>query len=244
MRERAVLLASVLIAALAATAGKNVVHPMPTIIKEVVHGDDAVQFVSASETLTPTGEPRPDRFAPAVAEMIQGILNQAPEDGCIRYGEVWIDRVNVPLRESVDDAVGSADYIVEGVVTGRQFGFRAGEPGQLIRLSQLNAVRGTSAPRSELFVFYPVATFSVGSHVICKTDWRYGAAPADGDRLVVFALPNQTFGQFVDIVDEAGLITVRKDGALLLPKRLENANAPRTIDALRRRIDKPLLQKE
>lgn len=244
MKRASALFVSAILVALSALARGGGRDDMPKLLRQIVHGHDAVQFVSAGEALTPTGEPRPEYFPPAVAETVKEILNQKPENGCIRYGEVWIDRVNVPLRESVNEGLRTADYVVEGVVTGRVYGFRAGEPGQLLRVSQLRALLGALPEAKELYVFYPVGTFRAGDQLICKTDWRYGDPPADGDRAVVFALPNQTFGQFVDIVDEAGFIRVQKDGSLNLPQRFNAETAPRSIDALRRVIEKQLFQKE
>jgi hypothetical protein len=245
MKACRLLLCVLVILACTAVWAENTRKPMPTVMRDIVHGADVVQFVSADEAVSPTGELRADRFHPEVAKVVEGILDQTPESGCIRYGEVWIDRVNVPVRSSVDEAISTAEYVAEGVVTGHEFGFRAGEPGQLLRLSQLKIIYGDGPSTDQLFLFYPVATFKVGARIICKTDWRYGSdVPAEGERVILFALPNQTFGQFVDVIDEAGVIPVRKDGALRLPERLAHPDAPRTLDALRRIIDLPGLKKE
>jgi hypothetical protein len=218
---------------------------MPRVLREFAYGDVRTLFVSASEALSPSGELRADLFPAEEGRMVRDLLKTAPVNGCIPYTEVYYSRVNVPIRMSIDDSISTAEIIVEGVVDGREYGFQFGVPGQLLRLGNLNPIRGQSEIRSSnLYVFVPVGRFNVGTQAICKTDYRYATPPSIGDRVVAFLLPDMLIGQYGDLIDESGLVTVRKNGALSLPARFEGDDLPQTLPALRNRIERPHLEKK
>jgi hypothetical protein len=211
--------------------------PMPPVLREATLGTDRVLFVSARQALGPDGAIREELFPAETGIMLRRLLERPPVAGCIPDGEHHYDRVNVPVRDSLDVAISTAATIIEGVVDGREYGFHGGEPGQLLRLADLEILHGNPSRAEHLFIFLPVGRFSVGPHQICKTDARYASEPAMGDRVVVLLLPHMAGSEFLEVLDESGLITVRADEALSLPSRFESADVPRTRNALRQRID-------
>jgi len=244
MRYKPVLL---LIAACAAAIPLAAAEPwqsIPKVLREIDGGTERILFVSASEALTPTGELRRDLFPAETSIIVGDLLRQPVVDGCIKDEEHFYSLVNLPHRDSIDTAAATAEFVVEGVVDAREYGFHGGEPGQLLRLEQLHVLRGSELATEHLYVFLPVGRFQVGSATICKTDRRYAAEPALGDRVVALVLPNMIEGEFADVIDAAGLVTVHRNGTLSLPTRFNTDDAPRTLDALRVRIDKPHLEKQ
>jgi len=228
-----------------AMAAPVVPKPMPTVLKEIVHGSEVLQFVSASHAIKPSGEIDEMLFPSPTSTMLQSLLERPAVDGCIPDEEYIYDYVGIPFRETLDEAVGTAERVFEGVVDGREYGFHGGEPGQLLRVSEVKALRGDMADVEALFVFVPVGRFEVDGKVICKTDRRYASPPAIGDRVIVFQLPGMLNGQFVELIDDAGLVTVRRNGALSLPTKFESNESAMTPEQLRSRIRNPrLLQKD
>ena len=63
----------------------------------------------------------------------------------------------------------------------------------------------------------PVADFRVGDLHFCKTDSRYGPAPAAGDTL--FVLVDRAFvnDSYIELVNETGYLRVLPNGRVLLP---------------------------
>jgi hypothetical protein len=220
-------------------------EPMPGVLREFENGEERILFVSAAEAFSSSGVLRAELFPGHDAIMVRRLLELPSVDGCIPAEEVFYSRVNVPFRESVDDAVAKSETIVQGVVDGQEFGFQFGIAGQLLRLRSLEILQGEiSTGTDTLYAFVPLGRFVLGSQTICKTDYRYASAPTLGERVVAFLLPGRLRGQYAELTDEAGLVTVRKNDALSLPGRYESNDAPRTLSALRGRIERPLLEKK
>lgn len=214
---------------------------MPKLLRDDTSATERILFVSASEAFTPDGRLRTEHFSREASLFMEGMLEMPSADGCIHYEERFDNSVNLPFRDSVESAIATSEYVFEGRVVEREYGFRNGEPGQLLRLADVTAP-GRPLRRDRLFVFFPVGRFTAGPLTICKTDRRYAAEPHVGDRIVVFAIPHSLIGDFVDMSDEAGLIVVRKNGNLSLPARLDTEEAPRDLEALHRRIAAALVE--
>jgi hypothetical protein len=95
---------------------------------------------------------------------------------------ITVDVSTLPKR------VRHATLILHAKATDFRYGFKGTTPGRLVRLEPLELLKGNEALLDEYFVFYPVGTFQVGDHKICKTDYRYPAVPEPGDEVVLLIL--------------------------------------------------------
>jgi hypothetical protein len=179
-------------------------------------------FLAASEVFGPDGLLRKDApLSPSAERALHDFLTQPRADGCVRVQEAYVDYINAPSRRNLVEAIANADFVMETRVTNREYGFLDGVPGQLLCLKPASTLKGAVAeayPR--YFVFVPVADFEVGGVHFCKTDVRYGAAPAIGDTLFVLGDNRFVSSEFINTVSEAGYIRVTGRGDVIVPKSL------------------------
>ena len=178
-------------------------------------------YLDASEVIDQNGQLRRDAPLSTAAERnLRDFLGAPKTNGCVHVGEVYYDWVNGPRRTSLAGTIQQSDFVVETRVVNRSYGFLDGVPGQLLRLNRVSTLKGTAPDYASYYIFVPVADFVVGGIHSCKTDIRYGAAPAVGD--TVFVMSNDVYvsNDYIDTVDEAGYVRALPDGRLVLPKSL------------------------
>lgn len=194
------------------------------------HYDTIPTFVSADVAIGPDGELNTDVLDP-LSEVVLGNLLDNFERGvygpdCVKYGEVYIERVNPPDRSSLQSATRSANLILEAVVTGRDYGFYQGRvAGQLLVLEVEQVIRG-SAPLDSYYVFYPVGRFEAGPYSFCKVDGRVPEPPEIGERLLLLS-PSVAESQepFLDVRDVHSFIVLDRAGKARLPPDFPEAEA-------------------
>lgn len=177
-------------------------------------------WVSANRAFTLSGELDSTLVSSDAAESIKRILARPESAGCIRVGMRFEDYVNPPRRSTIAQALQTAEYALTGRVTGQLFGFFHGNPGQLVEVEPETMFKG-KLPASKYYFFLPIGEFESNGKRICKTDTRYAAAPNIGDQVVLFAvrLGSGQSGNFLDIFDEGGFLSIDSDGAVSFPQR-------------------------
>lgn len=199
-------------------------------------------FMEASDVLDENGNLRRDAPLTTASERdLRDFLEHAPrQNGCIQVGNVYIDYLNAPQRPGLAKTIERSDFIVEARVVNRSYGFMRGIPGQLLRLSRLSTLKGVAPDYSNYYIFVPVGNFSVGPVHFCKTDTRYGEAPAVGDRLFIFGDKEWVDNDYINTIDEKGYVRALADDRLSLPRSMvEPGSLISTGSELRRLIEKP-----
>jgi hypothetical protein len=151
------------------------------------------------------------------------------------------DRVDVNgslvNRTTLQSAVTSAEVALLARVTGRAYGFKSGEGGQLLRLQPERIFKDSFRRQPEYYLFFPVGNFRVGNKAFCKRDDSYPTPPEVGEEVLVFVLKSFRMDeQYLDIVDGGGIITIKKDGSFSLPPSYDRAseNVSRASELIRR----------
>jgi hypothetical protein len=178
-------------------------------------------FVSADAVLAANGTIDETLFSPEAIDSIRSLLATAPQGDCIRVENYYESYVNPPVRSSIGAAARSSHLILLGTVVEKTFGFSGFTPGQLLHIRPDQAIKGTT--KEDLyFVFLPIGNFSVGAARICKTDTRYATPPEVGEQILAL-IPklwnSEQSGAFLNTFDEAGVITIKDDETLSLPRR-------------------------
>lgn len=196
-------------------------------------------FLQADRVIDSSGRVRRDADLSSLAERnLSDFLKLPRENGRIDVGEVYLDYVNAPVRRGLPGAIETADFIIEGKVVRRSFGFMEGVPGQLLRLATVETLKGTARDRSHFYyVFVPVADFTIGGLHFHKTDRRYGDAPEVGDTLIVFASDAFVTNDYINVIDQRGYVRELPNGRVMLPKALGgDTSTPLNGDDVRRMI--------
>jgi hypothetical protein len=143
------------------------------------------RWVAADAILNEDGTINEKLVHPANIDLLRDHLSIPPVDGCIRLEEFYDDLVVRADISTFAKRVHHAAMILHATVTDFTYGFKGTTPGRLLRLEPLDVLKGRETPLDDYFVFYPVGTFEVGDHKICKTDFRYPEIPEPGDEIVL-----------------------------------------------------------
>jgi hypothetical protein len=230
IRERGIMKKSACILLWSLLAGQPV---LSAEIPEVLHipnaGNKYPAWVAAERVLTPSGEVDPSIFSLSDQVIIGQLLHRAAQDGCIQVGREQADESTGPERrdrQTVASMAKSAGWVFRARVTARATGFNGGVPGTLLEIVPEETLKGPSDRSGAHYIFVPVGTFSVGGKKICKTDERYPALPEAGDRVLLFVdLFWRNEGRFLWAGGDSGIITIRKEGLVSLPKRYRAAES-------------------
>jgi hypothetical protein len=185
-------------------------------------------FVSADAALATEGTVDTSLFSPEAVDSIRSLLATSPQGGCIRAENYYESYVNPPPRATLDQAVQSSHLILLGTVVDKTFGFSGFTPGQLLHVRPDQTLKGT-AKEDMYFVFIPVGDFSVGAFRICKTDTRYATPPEIGEQLLALVPKlwnSYQLNVFLNTFDEAGVLTIKEDESLSLPRRYKADGMP------------------
>jgi hypothetical protein len=179
-------------------------------------------WVAAEAVLDPDGTVNQRFFKPSQASTIARHLAIEPTDGCIRMTKAFIQPgMTPPSRETVELAARNVAFALHGRVTGKAYGFHGIIAGQLLRLEPIELLKGEAENHAVYYVFYPVGTFSVGAHTICKTDDRYPEPPEIGDELLVTdPWRTRKDESFIETWGAEGIIVIDSDGTVHLPERI------------------------
>lgn len=209
---------------------------MPEILYEAGDTRHAV-FLEASKVLGDGGKIKAEAPLTRISEKnLRNVLAQPLVNGCLALDEVFFDYVNRPRRNGLAATVAAADFIVEGTVVNKSFGFVEGIPGQLLRIHTITELTGSVRPLPQYYIFIPIADFTVGGAHFCKTDARYTAPPSVGDKVFVFGDKDFTSGEYIDTLGATGYVRSLPDGKLLLPHGLQVDNANGAHDSDIRRM--------
>lgn len=200
-------------------------------------------WVDASMVFTKDGGINREYFWRGGIEEVEALLKAPLEHGCVQAGAIYDDIVGLPPRDSLEQASKNSQLVLLGKVTEIAVGFGYQTPGQLLRVSPQEVIKGKPRNVPAYFVFVPVGDFTLDGKRICKTDERFPDPPHVGDR-VLLLVPNGPNWQqkqdepFLDLQDDSGLVTLRSDSTASLPARFRRArpelSAEKTEDILAR----------
>jgi hypothetical protein len=197
--------------------------------KYIYTGFDArhPQFIEASLVIGDGGKIKNDSLLSRSAEgHIHDYLAEPRANGCIAVSEFYHDYINAPHRGSLAATISEADFVLEGKVVNRSYGFMDGVPGQLLRIRTQDALKKAKGSlRSVYYIFVPVADFTVAGVHFCKTDRRYPIPPEIGDAVFVFGQDEFVSDEYINTVDEAGYVRVTPSGTAVLPRSLSRDGA-------------------
>lgn len=81
-------------------------------------------FIEASQVIDQGGKIKTGAPLSRIAEKtLRDVLAQPVIDGCISVNEIYYNYVNPPRRSGLKSAVAEADFVVEGKVANRAYGF-------------------------------------------------------------------------------------------------------------------------
>jgi hypothetical protein len=153
----------------------------------------------------------------------------------------WIDRVESRGYSTFEESIRSAAFVARGRVAGRTYGFRGGEPGQLLEVAPDAVLKGSWRGGS-LFAFYPVATFCAGGRLLRKTDDRWPEPPPEGAEVFLFSqVPPRETG-WVEGESDGDVLVVGGDGNFVFGRyagpleRASDARDPLELDSLTRTV--------
>ncbi len=184
--------------------------PMPRSMASI----DATRpptFVAADRVLLADGSVDPSLFRPAEVGIIQRHLALDPTNGCISLDMDSSDHLPAngghPL---IGDVIRESENVVVAEVTGRIYGYVGFDPGTLLRVETQETLWGGSYGESYL-IHFPVGSFNVGVHRICRTTTGFPSPPEIGDRVLL--LYND-----IEFSTHTEFVNVRATDVVVLPK--------------------------
>lgn len=143
-------------------------------------------FVAADLVLLPDGTVDPALFRPGEERAIQRHLALKTSGGCIRQD--FFSSYHLPAdagRSPIEERIHESENTILAKVTGRIYGYKASEPGTLLRVEMEEALSG-EAHGSTHFIHFPVGNFEMGDFKICRTTEGFPNPPEIGDRVLLF----------------------------------------------------------
>lgn len=193
-------------------------------------------WIEASIALTDTGEPNPAVWGQDTARILEilhtpsdhpiylngkvvGYQDRASEQGCRPVGATYFDYPDAPRRGTLDEAITDSKVALLARVTGKAYGFYAGDPGQLFQVEPVQSY-GANLSQAAYYFFMPVGRFRIGGVEICKTDERYADPPEIGDEVFLFVgKPADQAGVLFHVLNPGDIVPVDPSGALRLPRQ-------------------------
>jgi hypothetical protein len=196
-------------------------------------------WVDASMVLNADGSLNTDLLAPSAVMTLKALRANAPAQGCLAVGHVFYDRVGVPERSTPEQAVRNSRFVLLGTVTEKTYGLDGDQPGQLLRVTPDEIIKGQPLNVPAYFVFLPAGTFKIGKLEICKTDEFYTDPPTVGEQVLLFVPDSWEWRQnqgdpYLNVLDESGIITIHADATVSMPRpfRTSLKTAPPSSAAL------------
>jgi hypothetical protein len=182
-------------------------------------------WVDASMVLNADGSPNTTLLHPATVILIENFRKNAAGKDSVAVGHYFEDQVSPPERTTLEQATRNSRLVLLGTVTERAYGFAGDEPGQLLRVTPDEIMKGQPRNVPAYFVFMPVGTFKIGNLTIRKTDDYYSDPPAIGEQVVLFVPDSWDWQQnqqdpYLELLDPSGIVTIHSKSKVSLPKRL------------------------
>lgn len=180
-------------------------------------------WVASSLALTADGKPDHWYLDPGALEEVSWMLSEPEKGGCVRFGVV-IDYIEHDhLRDSVEDAVETADTILEGVVVAVLPGlFQGGIPGRLYGVRPLQLIKGEPTSGRLYFFFLRAGLVPLGEKIVCAQDARF-PEPAAGSRVLLLSdNRNGPDLEFVDIEQPEDIVVENLDGSVWIAQGLRS----------------------
>lgn len=217
---RALVLSVVLLPAAAPTPKKA---PPPPPIPDVLQLEFAREPIwrSARSVETPDGKLNVEAFGESASIMLSELFASPMSDGCRHMKEVVIDYIYPSPRHTLDSAIASAQAAIVGRVTGREYGFYSGVPGQLF---QVRAERRFTdrTPADYYYFFVPVGDFRAGDVSICKTDEQFAEPPQVGEEVILLTdAPDRKEPSLLPVRDAGDVLPISRGGLVRLPPQYE-----------------------
>jgi hypothetical protein len=174
----------------------------PELLESTNRNRQTPLWVSLSKAVTSEGKLSPQYLDPyAVRDLQRGARDYdrhvATSDASPKAAPCFGERPAELASPSntLAELAGNAHLIVAGKIVQRTLGFFEDRPGALltVRVDEQLQHDGTYPSLPEYLVYYPDATFSVGSDTYCIRPATHPARPQVGDRILVFA-----YGQPID----------------------------------------------
>jgi hypothetical protein len=232
----ALLVAAMLAAPASAQARQATPHSYPIPETLTLAGATVPTWVAASVALTASGELNAAAFGGETAR-IREILDTPSDqpvyfngkivsyqdrpsmEGCRPVGASFFDYPNPPRRGSLNDAIADSKVALFGRITGKAYGFYAGDPGQLFQVEPLRSY-GQALTKARYYFFIPIGRFQFGGIEICKTDERYAQPPQVGGEVFLFVgAPADREDVLFHVLDPGDVVVVEPDGTLRLPRQ-------------------------
>jgi hypothetical protein len=139
------------------------------------------------------------------------------------------------------DLAANSQAILRGTIRSIDPGFDGGVPASLLGVEVSTAIKG-SAPRSMVYILYPVAHFKIGSLYFCNI--RKGFEPRPGDQILVFDYTGTIDRDQILFAPHLKQILFQKGqgGGLFLPAQLKSSpgvSTLRTLDDVVGRLNLP-----
>jgi hypothetical protein len=200
-------------------------------------------WVDSSMVFKPNGSVNTAYLSPDGAETLRALQAKAPAHGCEAVGASYVDILNPPERSSIEEATRNSRLVILGKVTEKAYGISDIMPGQLLLVVSEEVIKGQPRNVPAYFVFMPVGHFELGGVDICKSDSRYPEPPKIGEEVLLFVPPLPNVDQkepFLELLDDAGIVTLRSDSTVSLPKRftIRNPGPAKTSTDLLDRVHK------
>ena len=197
-------------------------------------------WVDASMVLNADGSLNTDLLGPSAVIILKALrANAPPGQGCLAVGHTFYDMIGRPERNTPEQAARNSRFVLLGTVTERTYGVGGDEPGQLLRITPDEIIKGQPLNVPAYFVFLPAGRFKIGNLEICKTDDFYTEPPAVGEQVLLFVPDSWEWRQnqgdpYLNVLDESGIITIHADATVSLPRpfRTSLKMAPLSSDAL------------
>jgi hypothetical protein len=217
------------------------VHYIPSRVAESTYPF----WVDASMVVNADGSLNTALLHPATTKIIQQFRRISSGSGCVPVGHYFEDTANPPERNTPEEAARNSRLVLLGTVTEREYGFAGDEPGQLLRVTPDEIIKGQARNVGAYYVFVPIGTFRIGSLAICKTDDNYPDPPAIGEQVLLFAPDSWDWQQnqndpYLELLDQSGIITIHANAKVSLPKRfrdhLQASTSPARAEELLARV--------
>jgi hypothetical protein len=193
-------------------------EPMPDVLFTNWR-EDYPYFIAARRMLEPDGKLAAQLLPETYEEGLEGRLQPKADGGCAGFGPILPESA---AAADFEQALDQADWVLTATVTGTEPGFAAGatRAGTLLRIVPDRVFKGPMDRTWTHYLFFAVGRFQFGDVEVCAGDFgQFAELPAVGDQvLLMIWLHAANTGEFLYHDGRDGLITLKRDGTVSLPK--------------------------
>jgi len=214
-RIRGRTIACLVLGATLAPGSAATVAEVPDLIPSDEPGRSAPIWRSAASLAGEKGEIRLDLFSVRELEDLQRRRAYSAGLDCVRKGILITESERF---QSLGVSLSYSEAVYSGTILGFKEGMFNSFTGSLyeIRVEEVLLPREPAQIPERLFVFYPIARFSVGAETFCGGSMRLKERPRVGGGMLVFSVK---LAENEDVIQPAdsGLFFDAEDGHLSLP---------------------------